>query len=246
MIKAIFLDMDDTLIVSQALYEAAKEKLYAYMKDFGISREEVIDCYEPADKENFKTYGYSRQRFPATFAAVLKHFVPEADAAMVKTVRDFAETVFNTVAPLKPGAAEAVELLSRYYRVYVFSAGDKSVQQARVATSLPFKDKLSGIFIVDKKDKQAFIDTVQKTGFRPDEVVMIGDSLKSDIVPAIAAGLHSVWVPAQNWSHESVASIPTTGMNKIDSILEAAQRIVKGEIPAELPSKKKLPLPKCA
>jgi putative hydrolase of the HAD superfamily len=230
MIKAVFLDMDDTLIFNQALYEAAKKKLCAYMQDFGVSPEETVKVYDPTDKELFKTFGYSRNRFPTTFETVLKHFVPEADAEMVKTARGFAETVFDTVADIKPGVPEAIELLSSGRPVYIVTAGDRSVQEDRLS-HLPFKEKLSGMFIVEKKDKETYAEIVQKLGFKPEEVVMMGDSLRSDIVPAVAAGLHAVWIEADNWSLEAVSDLPKERVYKAPSLLEAARHVTRDSMP---------------
>src|SRR5690349_6872930 len=111
MIKAIFLDMDDTLIVNTALYGNAAALLYGYLRNFGVSLEEAAQVQEAKDKELYKTFGYSRKRYPETFEQVLKHFVPNADAEMVEIVRGFAETVFTTVAKEKPGTTTAIDLL---------------------------------------------------------------------------------------------------------------------------------------
>jgi len=231
MIKAIFVDMDDTLIFNQALYESAKKMLCGYLKNFGVTPEETTKIYDPTDKELFKTYGYSRSRFPMTFETVLKHFVPEADAEMVKTVRDFAETVFNTVADVKPGVPEAIEALTRNYPVYIVTGGDRSVQEDRLS-HLPFKDKLSGIFIIDQKDEKTYADIVRQLGLKPEEAVMIGDSLRSDIVPAVGAGLHAVWIEANNWSLETVQDLPAERMYKFSSLLDAAAHITANGTPA--------------
>lgn len=225
MIKAVFLDMDDTLIVNHVLYENAAALLYGYLRHFGVSLEEAHEACQSIDKENYKTYGYSRTRYPATFEAVLKHFMPEADAEMVEIVRDFAETVFTTVAKEKPGIAEAIDLLTANYNVYIVTQGDNSVQTERLS-HLSFRQKLSGEYIVEKKNAAAFADIVKQLGLAPDEVVMMGDSLRSDIIPSIAAGLSAVWVEADNWSIEAAGDLPTERMYKFTSVLEAAQHIV--------------------
>lgn len=225
MIKAVFLDMDDTLIVNHVLYEKAAALLYGYLRHFGVSLEEAHKARNEIDRENYKTFGYSRKRYPQTFEDVLKHFVPDADDEMVAIVRDFAETVFTTVAKEKPGIAEAIDLLSSNYKVYIVTQGDNSVQTERLK-HLSFRSKLSGEYVVDRKDKEAFTAIVKELGLAPDEVIMMGDSLKSDIVSSIAAGLSAVWVESENWSIEAVSDLPKERMYKFSSVLEAAQHIV--------------------
>lgn len=252
MIKAIFVDMDDTLIVNQVLYEQAEAMLWGYLRHFGITEKEVHDAFLTIDKALFETYSYSRERMPASFEAVLRHFVIDADAEMVSIVRDFAETIFNTVAKVKPGTPEAIDLLTQNFPVYIVTQGDKSVQEDRIS-HLPFLNELSGTFVVDKKSQKTFADIAQYLGFAPDEVVMIGDSLKSDIVTAVDAGLHAVWVEAHNSQlHEGSKDFPKERAYKFSSLLEAARHLVKYQTPAPaapvLPSPAKViapPPPKC-
>lgn len=239
MIKAIFTDMDDTLIENQSLYEIAKKKLCDFLAPYGVTAKEAIDFYEPTDKELFKTYGYSRQRFPKTFETTLLHFIPTADEEMIKTVRGFGEEVFDTIAPLKPGAAEAVKLLSARYPVFIVTSGDLSVQRARVE-KLPFLKDIAGVFMIEKKDKETFLDIAKTTGFAPEEIIMMGDSLRSDIAPSAAAGLHAVWIEADNWSHEDLSRIPTKNVDEVKTILTAAERIVAGKLP-HVPAMQKKP-----
>ena len=234
--------MDDTLIVNKILYEYAKAQLYGYLRHYGLLQADIQPVLENIDKENFKTFGYSRQRFPDSFEKVLKHFVPEADAEASAIVRDFAETVFKTNAAVKPGILEAVDMLSAHYPVYIVTQGDRSVQESRLK-QLPFKDKLSDMFIVDKKDKETYTDIAKKLGFKPEEVIMMGDSLRSDIVPSVEAGMQAVWIEADNWSLEAVASVPKERMYKFPTLLEAARQIVtEGTLAVHAPApRKKLP-----
>ena len=233
MIKAVFVDMDETLIVNEPIYDLARSKLYGYLENFGISQAEIKTDLYKTDAELYKTFGYSHERFPMTFETVLKHFVPNADAAMVKTVRDFAYEVFDTVAAVKPGVPEAIDMLKdRGYKIYIVTAGDREVQEKRLQ-ALPFLDKLEGAFIVDKKDKPTFDDLIKKLGYKPSETVMVGDSLRSDVLPAVAAGLKSVWIEAYNSPHEAAEGFPERNAYKYSSLLEFARSLAqKGRVVA--------------
>ena len=235
MIKAIFLDMDDTLIVNMVLYEHAEAKLYGYLRHFGVLQEDAERVYAAKDKELFATHGYSRTRMPSSFETVLKHFVPDADEEMVAIVRDFAETIFSTVAKLKPGTSEAIDLLTRNYPVYVVTQGDRGVQENRLS-HLPFRNELSGAFIVEKKNKEVYADLAERLGYAPAEIVMMGDSLKSDIIPSVAAGLQAVWIEAHNSPlHETAKEFPAERAYKFSSLLEASRHIVQNGTPAAIP-----------
>lgn len=234
MIKAIFLDMDDTLIVNQTLYERAEILLYGYLRCCGILEKDAQKMFAAIDKELFKIHGVSKKRMPASFEAVLRHFVPGADDEMVSIVRGFAENIFTAKAALKPGTAEAIALLKQHgYDLYIVTAGDRDVQEGRIASSVPFKDDISGVFIVDKKSSETYAEIIKQLGLNPSETVMMGDSLKSDVIPSAAAGMHAVWIEAHNSPlHETATGFPAQGAAKFSSLLEAARHIIRHGTPA--------------
>lgn len=224
MIKAIFIDMDDTLIVNNILYEKAQAALAGFLHNFGITEEEVDAVFDRVDAENFKTLGYSRERMPASFEMTLKHFIPDAEETLVMSARGFAEKIFTTIAPLKPDVEEAFALMVENFPVYLVTQGDLSVQAGRVA-HIPFKGEFADIHIVERKHTDLYKKLLKKHGFKPEEVVMIGDSLKSDIVPAVEAGMHAIWIEARNASHEAIPASTSDRAHKFGSLLEAAQHL---------------------
>jgi putative hydrolase of the HAD superfamily len=227
MLKAVLLDMDDLLIVNQVLYENAEFLLYGYLRNFGVTRDEAKEVFNRVDKELYQTYGYTKKRMPASFEAVLKHFVPAADEDMVRDVRSFAEEIFTVTAALKPGVAQAVELLAKNYPIYIVTIGDQDVQQSRFDRCIPFKDKIKRVFIVPKKDKSTYEGVLAELGLKPNEVIMVGDSLKSDIIPSTQAGIEAIWVEAHNSPlHETAQEWPKERAYKASSLLEAARRVV--------------------
>lgn len=242
MVKAIFLDMDDTLIVNAVIYEHAEAMLYGYLGHFGIKPEEAQPVFIAKDKELFAVHGYSQKRMPASFEAVLKAFVPEPDDEMIATVRGFAERIFTTHAKIKPGTEEAIALLKQHYDLYIVTAGDRDVQQRRIDL-LPFKGDFKKTYIVDKKVKETFDGILAEHGLAPQDTVMIGDSLRSDVIPSAQAGMHGVWIEAHNAIHEAAAGLPA-GAYKYSSLLEAARHIIENDGPAHLPAPKKAPAPK--
>lgn len=226
MLKAIFLDMDNTLLETEELYDQAKFRLFDYLALFGIKREEASVAFDRIDRELYKTYGYSRTRQPQIFEDTLKNFIPDADADIIKAVRGWAEEIFLTEARLKEGVLEAIELFSSVYPIYIVTAGDLGVQEDRVA-NLPFLDRLAGVYIVEKKDKSVYEDVLAKTGFKAENVLMVGDSLKSDVLPAADAGMTAIWIEAHNFQMEKVAidELPK-GAYKFDSLMALAQHVI--------------------
>jgi putative hydrolase of the HAD superfamily len=249
MIKAIFVDMDDTLIVNQILFDRAEAQLYSYLQNLGVPVEEAKAVFDQTDKELFKIYGRSPKRSPEAFEAVLRHFVPDADAEMVSIVRGQASSIFTARAEVKPGVAEAVELLAKHYPIYIITAGGQDVQKSRMK-NIPFMNKIQDVMIVDQKDVGTYKAALKKWQLKPNEVVMIGDSLGSDVIPAVGAGLQAVWIDAHNSArHETKEGFPAKNAYKFSSLLEMAHALVlnKGQLVAPaLPAMTKAvpPVPK--
>lgn len=223
-VKAIFIDMDDTLIVNQVLYEHAQAMMSGYMHHFGVKKDEFDAVFSKIDKDLFPELGYSRERMPRAFENTLKHFIPNADDDMVETVRGFAETIFNTKAKGKPDIETAINILADRYPVYLVTQGDYGVQANRVS-HLPYLNRLKDVFIVGKKDKKVFEDLTKKLKLDPKNVVMIGDSLRSDIIPATEAGLSAMWIEAHNSHHETGKTELPKRAYKFSSLLEVARHL---------------------
>lgn len=233
MIKAICLDMDDTLIVNQELYTYARAMLEGYLTHYDVKPEDVAAVFADIEKDNYKTMGISIARYPLSFEQTLLHFIPDADAAMIAHVRDFAERVFRTVADVKPGISEALDILARIAPLHIVTGGADTVQQFRI-DNLPFKDKFNSFTIIPSKNKDVYTRVAQDLGLKPSEILMIGDSLRSDVLPAVDAGMRAVWIEALNAPHELKKTTLPQGAYSFTSLLELARHIEKhGDIDAK-------------
>lgn len=224
MIKAICLDMDDTLIVNQVLYTNAEFMLAGYLQNFGVTPEDTFTVFAATEKTNYQTMGISIARFPLSFEMTLRHFVPDATPDMIATVRDMGERVFRTVADVKPGTTTALETLAKIAPLHIVTGGADHVQQFRI-DNLPFKDKFNTFTIIAKKDVDVYHDVAKKLGLKPSEIIMIGDSLKSDVLPAVEAGMRAVWIEALNAPHEIKQADLPKGAYKFNSLAELATHL---------------------
>ncbi len=246
MIKAICLDMDDTLIVNQELYTIARAQLEGYLTHHGVTPEETAAAFAEIEKVNYAKMGISIARYPLSFEQTLRTFVPDADATMVATVRDFAERVFRTVADVKPGVFDAIEILSRIAPLHIVTGGADSVQQFRI-DHLPFKDKFATTTIIASKNTDVYTRVAAELGLKPSEIIMIGDSLKSDVLPAVEAGLRAVWIEALNAPHELKKAELPKGAYSFTSLLELARHIEKhGDLDVKTPANSNAPASRAA
>lgn len=221
--KAVFVDMDNTLIETQALYDAARDDLVGYIYGCGPFEEAGI-AQTLSDRliARFDVHGYGREVLPQAFEDTLRHYVPDARPDEVRKVQDMAQKVYDTVAKVKDGAAEALLRLASRFTLYLVTVGDETVQQPRI-DALPFKDLFAKTFIVATKNTDTYKRILAETGVKAEDATMIGDSLASDINPAKNAGMAAIYVPAQNWHAREMAgqSIPDD-VPVQETILQAA------------------------
>src|SRR5581483_8978215 len=110
----------------------------------------------------------------------------------------------HPVEPL-PGVAETLPLLRDRYRLVMITKGDLLNQEQKLARS-GLGDYFSAIEIVSEKDAGTYRRICHRHEIDPAQAVMIGNSLKSDILPAIEAGLWGIHIPyAITWAHEHAA-----------------------------------------
>lgn len=106
---------------------------------------------------------------------------------------------------LLDGVREAVEALAQEFSIILVTKGDLLDQQSKLARS-GLGHHFKGIEIVSEKDARVYRSVMARYGIRPERFVMVGNSLRSDILPAIEAGAHAVYVPyEESWVHERVA-----------------------------------------
>lgn len=207
MVKAVFLDMDNTLIETQQIYIDAENRFADFMLSCGVhdKSEDVVERLRARQIEIFDHYGYGKELLPQAYEDVLKEYVPDADAGEIAHARDMAYNVYRTEAKIKTGAQDALRALADAgLDLYLITVGDLDVQKNRVA-ALPFKHMFRDVFVVEDKNPQVYAEALAKAGLKGEETVMIGDSLKSDIVPARKNGMEAIHIPAVNWHGREMA-----------------------------------------
>jgi putative hydrolase of the HAD superfamily len=158
------------------------------------------------DVENVRHLGFSVERFPmscvqAYEAIALASNVP-ANPAVIERVRSAARTVFSEDPPIIPGARELLESLSAQgAKLALLTKGDLDLQMRRIDRS-GLADLFDVIHIVLEKPPAAFRDIVTELDVEPKDAWSVGNSVRSDILPAIEAGLRGVWIDAHVWEHE--------------------------------------------
>lgn len=229
MVKAVLLDMDNTLIETQTLYTEGKAALGCLIMGFGpFTPEEVLAYVERRQIELFPLYGYKAELLPAAFTDTLLYFVKDARPSEIEEARTIALNVYARDAEVKQGVENALRMLAAHFEIHLLTAGDHAVQRRRIE-SLPFKHIFRNTFVVPEKDSATFRAVLEDIGCRPHEAVMIGDSLRSDIVPAVEIGMYAIHIESNNWHGLEMHghSLPEESAHRHESLHEAAVALIK-------------------
>jgi putative hydrolase of the HAD superfamily len=201
--QSLIFDADDTLWENNIYFEEAFDRFFAYLNHSSMTPDQVRSALDQIEIVNAKINGYGAKNFGINLQTCLKHLaekqVGEAD---LRVVEEFATEILTKPIELIEGVAETVAKLSQRHTLTIFTKGDKDEQQIKVDRSGIGK-YFRHAEIVKEKNREAYLKLAEDQGFDHQHTWMIGNSPKSDINPALAAGLNAVYVPhARTWSLE--------------------------------------------
>jgi putative hydrolase of the HAD superfamily len=203
---AVIFDGDDTLWATEPLYDRARTRAREIVAAAGHDGAAWEALERRLDVENVGAMGYSPDRFPTSCVQAYEQISIAAgaapDAGVSRRIRQAAASVFDEDAPVIAGAEETLAALrARGARLALLTKGHPDVQTRRVERS-----GLAGYFdvieIVTEKSEQTIVDLVRALGADVADAWMVGNSMRSDVIPALAAGLRAIWIDAHVWEHE--------------------------------------------
>jgi putative hydrolase of the HAD superfamily len=210
----VVFDGDDTLWFVEHLYDRARDEAGALVGTYGLDPVDWEGRQRKLDVANVATMGVQAVRFPTSCARAYAEAAVAAgqppSATRLSEVFACAAQVFDWPATPADGAAEVLEELTGPYRLALLTKGDPWVQKKRISDS-----GLDRFFdhseIVENKTAETFRWMLDFLGAEPANSWSIGNSLPSDINPALSIGMAAVWVDAHVWEHERREVHPVSG-----------------------------------
>jgi putative hydrolase of the HAD superfamily len=208
----LIFDADDTLWENNIYFERAFDAFADYLAHSSLTPQQVRDVLDEIETANNKIHGYGTLNFARNLRQCYEHLaerdVSEAD---LKTVVGFAEQILECPMEVIEGVPETLEYLASRHDLTLFTKGHPEEQKLKIDRSglgLWFGHTA----IVKEKDAPAYRALVEERGLDPERTWMIGNSPKSDINPALEAGLRAVFVPhAHTWVLEKQEIRPGNG-----------------------------------
>ena len=225
MIEFLFLDLDDTIL---DFHKAERIAISKTIREFGVEpTEEILELYHGINKwhwEQLELGTLTREQVLVNrFGVLFERLGRDVDAPGCAKVY---EKNLSTGHWFLPGAEEAVEALSKKYRLFLASNGTASVQKGRM-TSANLYRFFEKVFVSQElgynKPAPEFFQKAaeQIPGFDPEKAMMVGDSLSSDIKGGINAGIKTVWVnPGHKASGDVKPDYEIEYLYQLESLLE--------------------------
>jgi putative hydrolase of the HAD superfamily len=205
MVDVIAFDADDTLWHNEPLYTDRRERFRALLARY--EPEGVLDDRLYATElRNLEHFGYGVKGFVLSMIETAIELTGgRIEGGDVRTIIDWGREMLAHPTELLDGVEEAVARLAGEFRLILLTKGDLLDQQSKLARS-GLGGHFKGIEIVSEKNAAVYRAVIARYGVEPGAFVMVGNSLRSDILPAIEAGGHAVYVPyAMSWVHERVS-----------------------------------------
>jgi putative hydrolase of the HAD superfamily len=209
--QTLLIDADDTLWENNIYFERAIARFISFLNHHEFSPEQVRAILNDVERECIVTHGYGLHSFAhalvRTFERLSVHPVtPELQAQ----IQSFTHTIADHSIELLPEVLETLRYLTERHRLILMTKGAVAEQSGKVERS-GVKEYFSAVEIVAEKDPACYARVVEKYELARDATWMVGNSPKSDINPAMAAGLHAVFVPhGDTWilEHEEINPAP--------------------------------------
>jgi putative hydrolase of the HAD superfamily len=202
-IRLICLDADDTLWHNEAYFQRTRAE-FAWMLEEWADKAEVEAHLDTIEHRNLRAYGYGAKGFVLSMvetAVNLSRY--EVPAALVCRILTLGKDMLTHPVEMLDGVAEALAALAKRGRLVLLTKGDLWHQEAKLAAS-GLGERFTGVEIVSDKKPSTYARVFERYGVRPDEAVMAGNSMRSDILPALEAGAWAAYVPFEiTWTHET-------------------------------------------
>ena len=209
--QTLLIDADDTLWENNIYFERAIARFISFLNHHEFSPEQVREVLNDVERECIVKHGYGLHSFTHALADTFERLSREPVTPELRAqVKGFANTIENHAIEFLPEVPETLEDLSTRNRLILVTKGDMAEQSGKVERS-GVRKYFAAVEVVPEKNPAVYSSLAHKYELKHDSTWMIGNSPKSDVNPALAAGLHAVFVPhGDTWilEHEEVNPAP--------------------------------------
>ena len=205
-ITAIGFDADDTLWQNEQFFQMTQGRFAELLADYAAP-DHLAERLEAAERRNLGHYGFGIKGFVLSMIETAIEVTGErVPARVIRQIVEAGQEMLAHPIHLIDGAAAAVEALAPGYTLVLVTKGDLLDQERKLAQS-GLGEMFDAVEIVSDKTPATYSAAFARHGTGAEAALMVGNSLKSDVIPALAAGAWGVHVPHDlTWSFERAES----------------------------------------
>ena len=210
-IKVIGFDADDTLWVNETYFREAEEEFGRLLSDYETPNKIDQELFK-MEMDNLGLYGYGVKAFVLSMVqSALELSNYSISHKTIEKILNIGKDMLNKPVDLLDGVEEVLKTLSKDYRLILATKGDLLDQERKLEKS-GLTDYFHHIEVLSDKKETNYSKLLKHLDVEPSEFLMIGNSLKSDVLPLINLNAHAIHVPFHTtWAHEQVSEKETNG-----------------------------------
>ena len=206
-IKVIAFDADDTLWVNETYFREAEEKFAKLLTSYETENKIDQELFK-IEIKNLDMYGYGVKGFMLSMiecALELSNYT--LSPKIINDILAIGKEMIEKPIELLDGVEEVLKSLKGKYRLIVATKGDLLDQERKLEKS-GLLDYFHHIEVMSEKKAADYQKLIKHLDIQPNELLMVGNSLKSDVLPLVEVGAHAIHVPFHTtWAHEEVSKV---------------------------------------
>lgn len=222
MVEIIAFDGDDTLWHNETLFSVTQEKFRALLRPY-VAEADIDASLYATEMRNLALFGYGIKGFTLSMIeTAIEVSGGRVTTSEIQTLIDHGKAMLDHPVELLDGVQEIVDSVRQVYRIMLITKGDLFDQESKIARS-GLADLFWKIEIVSEKDDATYRRILRTHDIAPETFLMVGNSVKSDILPVLEIGGQAVHIPYQvTWEHEHADPLAAAANSyrTLDSIVE--------------------------
>lgn len=221
-IKVIGFDADDTLWVNETYFREAEEDVGRLLSHYETPNKIDQELFK-MEMKNLSTYGYGVKGFVLSMVELaIDVSNGQVSNSIVSKILNIGKDMINKPIELLDGVEKVLITLSKHYRLIIATKGDLLDQERKLEKS-GLLQYFHHIEVLSEKQEANYEKLLLHLDINPAEFLMIGNSLKSDVLPVVNIGASAIHIPFHTtWQHENVSKEQTHGKSykTIDHLIE--------------------------
>jgi putative hydrolase of the HAD superfamily len=233
-IHVLAFDGDDTLWHNESRFHLTQSALRDLLRRHVPDADVDSHLYE-VEMRNLGLYGYGVKSFTLSMIETAIELTSgQIPAADLEVILGWGKRMLGEPTELLDGVQSTLSEIRARYSVLLITKGDLFDQESKLARS-GLAELFAGIEILSDKTIDSYRSLLRRRSIKPEEFIMVGNSLRSDIAPVVALGARAIHIPYHvTWNHENMPeeALPATGWYRLDRISELGALLESIDQPA--------------